>query len=204
MKQLVVIGGGEHARVVIEAATEWSIVGYVDREQGETARRLAVEWLGNDETYLAKHRGAPHLCVLGVGYLGEPRTALVCQYQGVRWATVVHQRAWVSPTATLGEGVVVLAGAVINSGARVGEHSIVNTGAIVEHDVDVGAFSHIAPGVTIGGGARIGSSCHLGLGSSIRDHVTIGAQATVGMGAVVVSNVASGAKVLGVPAKGAS
>ena len=41
------------------------------------------------------------------------------QHQGHRFGTAIHPTAVVSPYASIGEGTVVMAGAVINSGARI-------------------------------------------------------------------------------------
>ncbi len=205
---LIVVGGGEHARVVIDAARSrpgaWNVVGFADPKPcEETARRLRVQWLGSDEDVLARYGNA--WFIIGVGAIGvsETRPAVAARYDraGVRWATVVHSAAWVSESAQLGRGAVVLAGAVVNSGARIGDHCVVNTGAIIEHDVILGAFSQAGPGAAIGGGARVGERCYLGLGCRVRDHVCIGSGSIVGMGAVVVSSVAEGSVMVGIPAR---
>ncbi|MGH7579770.1 MAG: hypothetical protein ACREM9_06335, partial [Gemmatimonadales bacterium] len=70
-ERIIVIGGGEHARVVIEAiragSPPRSPLGFVDPEAcEETVRRLAVPRLGSDEV-LAGHRGA--LGILGFAAL---------------------------------------------------------------------------------------------------------------------------------------
>lgn len=205
---LSVIGGGEHARVVIESARSrsdlWNVDGFVDPDPClETQRRLGITWLGDDATVLG--HGGGRLYVLGVGAVGvdTARRAIVERYvaKGSHFAAVVHGRAWVSPTAVLGEGAVVLAGAVVQSGAHIGAHVVVGSGAIVEHDVTLGDFTQLGPGVVIGGGTSIGENCYLGLGSSVRDHVTVGARAMIAMGAVVVGDVAEGAIMIGVPAR---
>jgi acetyltransferase EpsM len=206
-ERIVVIGGGEHARVLIEAARSRSslheVLGFVDPEAcEETTRRLGVPRLGGEEA-LERHRGV--LGILGFAALEsrnrreEAVTRLSSRLDG--WATVVHSSAWVSPTATVGEGTVIMAGAVVQTGARIGAHCVINTGAIVEHDADLGAHVQLAPGATLGGSVRIGSLAYIGVGAVVRDHIAIGAGATVGMGAVVVRDVVAGALVMGVPAR---
>jgi acetyltransferase EpsM len=210
---LIVLGGGEHARVVIEAArtqpARWTVQGYVapDGTDGDAD----VPWLGDDAALAARLDDLPPAdrpwLVLGFGG-GETAAGLAARTAtaerfgpDTRWATVVHATAWISPTARLQEGAVVLAGAVVNTGADIGRHAIVNSAAVVEHDVHVGDGSHIAPGAVIGGGTLIGENAFIGLGASVRDHLEIGAGAVAGMGAVVIESIAPGTIVVGVPAR---
>jgi acetyltransferase EpsM len=204
--ELIVVGGGEHARVVIETAQSrpdrWRVVGFTDPTPcGETARRLSLQWLGPDD----QADLAGRWCVIGLGNIGvSPRRRELAERlarAGARFASVVHQRAWASETAVVGAGAVVMAGAVVNSGASIGNHCIVNTGAIVEHDVTLGAYAHVGPAAAIGGGTTVGEGSYLGLGCRIRDHLQIGARVAVGMGAVVVRGVKDDATVMGVPAR---
>jgi acetyltransferase EpsM len=193
-RRLVVLGAGEHARVVSEAALAagWESVEHVDAAgEAQLARELAAvatdlqPWL-----------------ILGFGVDLEARREAVDRLpRTAHWAVVIHPAAWVSPSARLEPGTVVLAGAVVNTGAHLGPHAIVNSGAIVEHDVEIGSHAHVAPAATIGGGTRIGDGAFIGLGASVRDHVAIGDRATVGMGAVVVDDVPPGTTVIGVPAR---
>jgi len=208
-RRLVILGGGEHARVVADAARSrvdaWELVGYTTADRVEPDEGIpGVAWLGDDaaaSTWIAGLDPAerPSL-VLGFWATAEFRKAVVERFPDAAWATLVHAAAWVSPSAATDAGAVVLAGAVVNAGAHLGGHAIVNSGAIVEHDVTVGDFAHVAPGVKIGGGALIGEAALLGLGAVIRDHITVGPAATVGMGAVVIADVPPGAVVVGNPA----
>jgi acetyltransferase EpsM len=209
-RPLVIVGGGEHARVVADAARcwpeRWALVGFTDRAADpDSAARLGLEHLGDDEAILARlhaadSRDAAPWLVLGIGDIATRRSAAE-RLSRARWATIVHPAASISPSARVAEGAVVLAGAVVNPGAEIGAHAIVNSGAIVEHDVVVGAFAHLAPGAVVGGGARIGAGAFVGLGCAVRDHVEIGDDAIVGMGAVVVAAVPAGTTVVGVPAR---
>jgi acetyltransferase EpsM len=206
-QELVVIGGGEHARVLLEAALSrpeaWTVLGFVDPSPCEETRdRLSVPRLGDDDDGL--RRTGPARFAIGVGSTGpsERRRRIAARYDaaGARWATVIHATAWVSPSARLAEGVFVSAGASVNSGAVVGRHAVVNTGAVVEHDVVIGEFAQVGPAAAIGGGARIGDGSYVGLGARVRDHVAVGARATVGMGAAVIVAVTDDEIVVGVPA----
>jgi len=199
--RLIIIGGGEHARVVAEAALSsgtWEVLGFVDPEPcPETVSRLALPHLGTDEVLPTFDA---HV-ILGVGAVGVQPSRQVLTDRLTphirRWATVIHAAAWVSPTATIADGAVVLAGAAVNSGARIGRHCVVNTGAVIEHDVEVGEFAQVAPGATIGGGTTIGAGAFIGLGSHVRDHIRVGENAMVTMGTTVVRDVRDGGRVGG-------
>lgn len=207
--RLVIIGGGDHAVVVADAARSrpdvWELLGFVDPSPSAVlASESGVPHLGADDdgaTLLASDASF----VLGIGGTRTSllRETVAARYPlpDTRWARVVHARAIVAPAAALGPGAVVMAGAIINPGARLGAHCIINTAAVVEHHVTVGDFTHVAPGATIGGGAAVGPSSLLGLGCRVRDHVTVGARVTIAMGAVVTGDVEDGAMVFGVPAR---
>jgi sugar O-acyltransferase (sialic acid O-acetyltransferase NeuD family) len=138
-----------------------------------------------------------------IGAVGSPevRRRLVGGWPGDTWFTLISDRAWVSPEATIGAGSTVAPMAVVNRFVAIGPHVIVNTGATISHDTTVGEFTAVGPGVTVGGCASIGAGVILGIGATVRDHVTIGDGAFVAAGAVVVDDVAPGAVVMGVPAR---
>jgi sugar O-acyltransferase (sialic acid O-acetyltransferase NeuD family) len=209
---LIVIGGGEHARVVLEAALSsperWTVRGFVDPEAcDKTVRLLGVRRIGGDDAIASLATQDSELqFIIGVGDTGAThrRREIVARLReyGIQWATVIHADASVSPTARVGHGVVVMAGSVVNAGAHLGDHTVVNTGAIVEHDVELGEFTQLGPRACIGGGSSLGAECYVGLGACIRDHISVGAGAIVGMGAVVVGDVDASTLVMGVPARG--
>ena len=209
IRDLVVLGGGGHARVVIQAAqsrpTEWNVVGYVDPNTRD-ASRLGARYLGEDEARVAADPTfAKCRFVLGIGstFQAGARREIVQRVKlpADRWATVIHARAIVSPTAVIGPGTVVLAGAMVNANASVGAHCIVNSGAILEYDSVLGAYVHAAPAVVVAARAKIGEGSYLGIGCRIRERLTLGDNVKVGMGAVVLRSVPSDRVVIGVPAK---
>ena len=141
-RDLVVIGGGGHARVIIEAARSrpgaWKVLGFIDPTPcADTAERLGIKRVGEDETKVAIDPAFEKAFFsVGVGSVAESgaRREIVdrCRLAPERWATIIHVNASVSPSAKLDPGVIVLAGAVVNAGAKIGAHTIVNTSTLVE------------------------------------------------------------------------
>lgn len=202
-KRCVILGGGGHARVVLEslrASKAASPLGIVDPALKGAVDGLRV--LGGDEVLKTLPKGT--LFVVGMGGIGDngPRARLFekAVSAGLTPLTVIHPSASVSPSAVLAAGCVVLPRAVVNAGARVGAGAIVNTAAVVEHDCVVGAHAHLATGAILCGGVTLGELAHVGAGAVVRQGLSVGARALVAAGAVVVKAVPDGARVMGVPA----
>ncbi|MGZ5052726.1 MAG: acetyltransferase [Methylobacter sp.] len=120
---------------------------------------------------------------------------------GMAFHTLVHPTAYVSPLATLGEGVFVGANSVIGPGAVLDSHVFVNRGVTIGHDTHVGAFSRIQPGSNIGGLTRIGYGVTVGIGATLLERLVIGDHAFIGAGAVVIADIPANVLVTGIPAK---
>lgn len=201
---ILVLGAGGHGKAVVDLVLThggWRAAGVVDAAP-RVAALLGVTVLGDESLLAALARsgiGHAHPAVgnnvqrvAAAGRLAEAGFAL---------PALVHPAAILSHGATIGEGVAVLARAVIGPEARIGRLALVNTGAIVEHDCIVEDAAHIAPGAVLTGGVRIGAGAMIGAGAVIRPGVTIGAGAIIGAGAAVLADVPPGATVAGVPAK---
>src|SRR5512143_2760341 len=138
MATLVIgLGPGGHARVLIEAIRlegKYEIMGMLDRGTSQVGMDImGVPILGSDDM-LPSLAGEVRYFFMGLGSVGTvaPRRALYERAiaAGLRPINVIQPRAVVSSSAILGEGIAVLAGAVINACARVGVNAIVNTGSI--------------------------------------------------------------------------
>lgn len=198
---LILIGGGGHAKVVLDAARllGFQIAGVHDENPRAAVCEMGVEYLGTIDDWCVSESV---VSIIAVGDLNIRRRCISrIDGRGVCPA-LIHPDAIVSPSARLGRGVFVGAGAIVHAGSRIGEHCILNTGSIVEHDCVLGSNTHLAPRATLGGGVEIGAETLVGLGASIRPGQQIGSGCTVGVGAVVVDDIADGACVVGNPARG--
>ena len=84
----------------------------------------------------------------------------------ILWS-LIHPFSWVSPSASIGCGTVVMAGAVIQAGASIGTYCIINTGATVDHGCTIGNYAHIAPGAHLCGNVTVGEGALVGVGVGI-------------------------------------
>lgn len=205
----VILGGGGHARVLIESLLASGVAvpeAVLDADPSVWGREVfGVPIHGSDQRLPELQRqGVTHF-VVGLGGVGDnrPRQQLFerAMAHGLQPLTVIHPTAIVSRAATIGGGSLVGPGAIVNAGAVLGVNVIVNTGAIVEHDCHVGDHVHIATGAKLSSTMRVGSLAHIGVGASVRQRLTIGEGAVVGAGAVVVKDVDPWTVVVGVPAQ---
>jgi UDP-perosamine 4-acetyltransferase len=107
----------------------------------------------------------------------------------------------ISPTAMLGSGVAIMAGAVINADTVVGDLAIINTLASVDHDGRIGDAAHIAPHFGLAGNVTVGARSFLGIGCRVIPEITIGADVMAAAGSVIVADIESNSRIAGVPAK---
>lgn len=86
---------------------------------------------------------------------------------GGQFMSAVHPHAYVSPEATLGDGSVVCAGAVLHPDVALGSHCMVGPGAVLDRDVSVGAGAWLSAGAVVGSAAGVGARASLGYNSVV-------------------------------------
>lgn len=176
MQRVLIVGAGGHGQAVAEAFAlqgGTTLVGFLDDAApvGSLVGGLAV--LGSVNT-LGTHVALADAVLVAIGnnLVREKLVGQVLQ-AGFSLATVVHPRAFVSPSAKVGEGSAIMAGALIGTGAQLGLSAIVNCGAVVDHHAVVEDFGHLGVGACMAGGSRLGrgawmqAGCALGYGVSV-------------------------------------
>ncbi len=128
------------------------------------------------------------------------RKKLALELKG-EFITAIHPSAILSPSATIGEGSVVMQGAVIQADASIGKHVIVNTSASIDHDCLIANYCHLSPHSTLCGNVSVGEGSWICAGATVIQGISIGKGCTIAAGAVVTKDVPDGALVAGVPAK---
>lgn len=198
-RELVIIGGGGHTRVLIgmAQAAGLAVRGIITSNTallGEHILDVPVLGLEGEVTL----DPAEVTLLNGVGNRASrqgaglaPRAALYHLYraQGFDFLPLISNAAAILPHVMMGEGVQVMAGAVVQAGAVLGENVIVNTRASIDHDVVIYPHCHIAPAATLCGGVVVGEETHIGAGAVIIQGIRIGCNVVIGAGAVVTRHV---------------
>lgn len=99
---------------------------------------------------------------------------------GGMFFTAVHPASYASTAATIGDGTVLAAGAVVHPDAAVGSHCYVGPGAVVDRDAVVGAGAWVSGGAIVGPGARVGARAVLGHNASVGRKAVVEADGVVG------------------------
>ncbi|MDO4499442.1 MAG: acetyltransferase [Coriobacteriaceae bacterium] len=198
MNRLIIVGASGHGKVVADIAIRngYKDIVFLDDDDiaecaglpvvGKTNSMNSNRWIGDD-------------FVVAIGD-ARARERIQSEIPG-RVVTLIHPDACISARAKIGEGSVVMAGAVINSDSIIGRGCIVNTGATIDHDCSVGDFVHVSVGAHVAGTVRIGDRTWIGIGSIVSNNVDVCCDCVIGAGAVVVSDIASSGTYIGLPAK---
>jgi sugar O-acyltransferase (sialic acid O-acetyltransferase NeuD family) len=150
---LIIIGAGRHGRIVAEVARatgRFASIGFADDNMPVGTTLDGIPVLG---PWAATDGGA---YVVAIGDNGRRSTIYEeLKRAGKSVATLVSPRAHVSSGAVVGEGTVVLAGAVLQAGSRVGVNVVVNIGVLADHDAEIGDHANVAPGCVLACFARV-------------------------------------------------
>ena len=202
---LYIYGAGGHGRVILDLATTLGLcerMAFLDEEEAMCGRELdGVRVLGRLSELPPP---GPEIAVaVAVGLDNARRLSLHERLSGEGYAlpALVHPRAWVAESASIGPGTVIMANAAVGVGATIGAACIVNTSASVDHDCVLEDGVHAAPGATLCGGVHVGRLSLVGSGASVIQGISIGEACVIGAGAAVVEHLPANATALGVPAK---
>lgn len=193
-EKIVLIGGGGHCKVVIDAIKKsniFKIYGIIDAKLQKGTSILGIKVLG-DDALLPDIRKNIEFAFITIGSIGDC-SARKKIYENLKilkfkLPIIKHPKAIVADGVEIDKGTFVAAGAVINPGTKIGKNAIVNTNASVDHDCEIGDFVHIAPGVTLSGGVKVGDETHIGTGANVIQYIIIEENKFIPAGALVYKN----------------
>jgi len=207
MDDIVIIGGGDHAKVVVavlKALPEFKVLGYVARE--DRGALLGAPYLGDDDALPGLlNSGTARSAAMGIGISTSStvRSALATKVisMGYAFPPIVSKYSVISEGVQISEGVFVNDGATIGPDASLGRFSIINRNCSIDHDSSIGEFTHIAPQAALAGAVKVGGFVNVGLAASIIEYIKIADHAIIGAGAVVVYDCTEAGTYIGVPAR---
>lgn len=177
-RRLIIVGAGGHGCSVAESVLlsgEFEVTGFLDDAFPQISQIWAIPVLGK-VIDLAQWKTVADFVFVAIGSNAlRQRVSRELQSAGFALATIIHPKAIVSPTAVLGEGSAIMAGAIVGTEARLGEGVIVNCAAVVDHHCSVDDFGHLGVGAVMAGGSVLGAAAWMQAGSAIGYGVEIDA-----------------------------
>ncbi|MCX7824575.1 MAG: NeuD/PglB/VioB family sugar acetyltransferase [Verrucomicrobiae bacterium] len=200
----IIFGAGNHGRVVLDIlrAQGREVIGWLDENRALWGTQVAGLTVLGGLDWLREHRSGDLGVIAGIGNT-KARVAVskAVESLGVPLINAIHPSAVIMPTATLGRGICVCAGAIIGTSAQIGDYALINTGSSIDHDSVLEEGAWVSPGVVTAGCVRIGRGAYVSTGAVLVAGVSVGAGAVVAAGAVVTNDVPPGVLVMGVPAR---
>lgn len=170
MARLIILGAGGHAHSIAEMVlqqNEYVLAGFLDDAYPGILSIWGVPVLGK-LAGVADFRSLADSAFVAIGS-SAVRESLFEDLSGAGFElpSIIHARAIVSPRASLGRGVAIMAGAVVGTEASLGDGVIVNAGAVVDHHARVEAFGHLGVNAAMAGGSRLGRGAWMQAGSAL-------------------------------------
>lgn len=208
MEKIVVIGSSGHARVVVDVLENEGrreIVGLLDRFRDAGEEAFGYPILGREEDLprlMETHSLAGGLVAIGDNFTrSEVERGIAPTVPGFRFFRAIHPGSCVARDAKIGDGTVVMAGAVVDPGCNLGRSCILNTNSSLDHDSRMGDYASLAPGATTGGNVRIGDGAAIGIGAILVHDVEVGEQTVIGAASTVFQDIGYLKVAYGTPAK---
>ncbi|MBK5345172.1 acetyltransferase [Pseudomonas sp. TH49] len=140
------------------------------------------------QTVCNRFAPADAMVFVAVGY--RSMLARECVYRSIKQcgyplANLMHPTAWIAADAVIGDNVIVMPGAVIETGVKLGSNNVIWSNATLCHDSKIGDHNFIAANATLGGNVTIGARNFIGFsavvmqGRRIGDDTLIGAQSMI-------------------------
>ena len=198
--KIIIVGAGGHGKVVADIAKRngYTEIAFLDDNDSITMCGCYPIIGKCDEA--VRFNDYDFIVAIGNGAIRHDFQKWLISIGG-RIVSLIHPTAVVADGVKIGNGTVVMAGAVINPDAKIGHGCIINTCASVDHDCIIEDFVHVSVGSHIAGTVKIGKRTWIGAGATVNNNLEITSDCVIGSGAVVICDIAESGTYVGVPAR---
>ena len=203
-EKLILIGGGGHCKScidVVQAEGRFGIAGIVESsgyqmagprlrgDDKEGYQVMGYPVIGTDDDLpelIKEYKNA----LITVGQIQHPDIRIklfnLIRNLGGAFPVIISPNAYVSRTAIIGAGTIVMHHAVVNTEAVIGANCILNTGSLVEHESTVGDHCHISTYAILNGQCRVGNRTFIGSRAVLSNNTEVADDILVSCGSVVL------------------
>lgn len=192
-KKLILFGTGDLAAIAYEYFTmdsEYEVSGFVvDPIYIKEKELFGLPIVSFD---LLLHQIFPvkeydmHVCIV-YGDMNRTRAKKCAEAKskGYKLASYISSRAFVSPSAKIGEHAFIFENNVIQPFVGVGNNCILWSGNHVGHHSVIGNNVFVSSHVVISGHCRIGDCCFIGVNSTLANNTVIGKESWISHGSIM-------------------
>ena len=195
-RNILLLGCGGHAVScidVIEQTHAYNIFGLLGAKSEVGNTLLGYPIIGDDSLLCTDLAKKCPCALVSVGQINshQIRARLYSQAldAGFLLPVVRSPNAYISPHAVIGEGTIVMHGAVIGARTTVGMNCILNSNSLVEHSATVGDHCHISTAASINGDVEVGDAVFIGSRAVIYHGVKISGESIIQAGSIVKTDV---------------
>lgn len=179
MLPLILIGGGGHCLScidVIRLENKFEIVGILDISSKVGTSVSDIKVIGTDED-IPRLCGLYKIFLITVGQIKSPdkRVELyeIVKKNGGFLPVIISPKAYVSNSAVINEGTILMHNSLINASSVIGKNCIINTGALIEHEAVIGDFCHVSTHAVINGQVVVGNYSFIGSNAVIANNISL-------------------------------
>lgn len=195
MNKLIIVGASGHGKVIADIAVQNGYTDILFLDDNEELQECA------GFPVIGKISEATKMIGDKIVAIGNAKIRKKIQLELNDVVTLIHPNATIGRRVKIGNGSVIMAGAIINSDTVIGNGCIINTGASVDHDCKIDDFVHISVGAHVAGTCEIGLMTWIGAGATVSNNVNICSDCMIGAGAVMIKNIEKPGTYVGVPAR---
>jgi UDP-3-O-[3-hydroxymyristoyl] glucosamine N-acyltransferase len=139
---------------------------------GKTKKNKKAKWEDKDIKKIFKK---VKYAVIGIGQIKSSslRISIFKKLKkiGFKFPVLISPNSYVSKSAVIREGTVVMHGAIINAKTLIGKNCIINSKALIEHDVVIGDNSFLGSSATVVNNIKISKSKFIKAGTLVKKNL---------------------------------
>jgi sugar O-acyltransferase (sialic acid O-acetyltransferase NeuD family) len=207
MEPIILIGGGGHCIScidVIRSENKFKIIGIFDTPDKIGNLVLGIPIIGTDSdipNIISKCKNF----IVTVGQIKSPfircKIFDLIKKNGGNLPIIISERAYVSSSAFVDEGSIIMHNVLINANAKIGKNCIINTGALIEHESIIEDFCHISTHAVVNGQVKVGKNSFLGSNCVIANNVSLPEDIIVAAGTCILKSPLETGTFIGNPAR---